>query len=74
MGTCESCGRTGEVTEKVQRIYLAPPGADAGEAPDWSAAASEARADSDATAIPGDIEQWCASCRATFPHVVITEE
>jgi hypothetical protein len=68
MGTCESCGRTDEVTEKVQRIYLTPPGADAGVAPDGSTA------DSDATAIPGDIEQWCASCRATFPHVVITEE
>jgi hypothetical protein len=68
MGTCESCGRTDEVTEKVQRIYLAAPEANADAAPDWSTA------DPEATAMPGDIEQWCASCRATFPHVVITEE
>ncbi len=61
MGTCESCGRTDEVTEKVQRIYLSPTEA-------------EAEAGAEAPGVPGDIEQWCASCRATFPHVVITAE
>lgn len=23
---------------------------------------------------PGDIEQWCASCCATFPHVTVNAE
>lgn len=47
----------------VQRVYLLPRADPAESAP-------EALAES-ATPTAGDIERWCASCCATFPHVVV---
>lgn len=65
MGTCESCGRTGEATTKVQRMYLLPPEGFEGPAE---------QLESVVTPAPGDIEWWCASCAATFLHVPLPAE
>ena len=64
MATCESCGREEPGVTKVQRVYLLA------EDPDATAAEVEATA----TPTAGDIEMWCASCCATFPHTVVTED
>jgi hypothetical protein len=73
MGTCESCGREGEATVKVQRIYLVPAG-EGGPAGASPAALESAALESGMTPVAGDIERWCASCCGTFPHVLITED
>lgn len=59
MATCESCGRDGETVTKVQRMYLADTD-------------TEPRAiDPESPPLAGEIELWCASCCATFPHVTV---
>jgi hypothetical protein len=66
MSTCESCGRGGEALVRVQRVYLLPPepGADPPDADALDELLPSA----------GDIEWWCASCTATFPHVPLPLE
>lgn len=66
MGTCESCGRTGEELARVQRVYLLPP--------EESPQVTPVAADADLRPSVGDIEWWCASCAATFPHVPVPLE
>jgi len=63
MGTCGSCGRDGEATVTVRRVYLVPTAADPGDptSPDERA---------EPVIVDGD-EEWCASCRDHFPHVVV---
>jgi hypothetical protein len=61
MPMCESCGRDEREVIKVQRIYLVP--AEEAEVP--------APLEESVTATAGDIELWCASCCATFPHAPI---
>jgi hypothetical protein len=63
MTTCESCGRDEREVILVQRVYLLPE-ADPAQATPEALAAS-------ATPTAGDIERWCASCCATFPHTVV---
>ncbi|MCP4435078.1 MAG: hypothetical protein GY812_06185 [Actinomycetia bacterium] len=67
MPICESCGREEREVTKVQRVYLV---ADDSAEADASPAGIEAGASPTA----GDIEMWCASCCATFPHSVIDAE
>lgn len=50
---------------KVQRIYLLPPEETEGDPSAHGSGVQPA---------PGDIEWWCASCAATFPHVPLAEE
>ena len=64
MPICESCGRDERDVVKVQRIYLVPSGEPEGTPAEIEAAA---------TPTAGDIEHWCASCCATFPHAPIDE-
>lgn len=79
---CESCGRTESDLLKVQRIYLLEsedPSGDAIGSTDPQRATDPPRtdlpgADPEVVAAPADIEYWCASCCATFPHSVIDEE
>jgi hypothetical protein len=66
MGTCESCGRTEEELTRVQRVYLLPP-EESPQGPDGAP-------DGDLQPSVGDIEWWCASCAATFPHVPLPLE
>ncbi|MCB9386914.1 MAG: hypothetical protein H6517_03710 [Microthrixaceae bacterium] len=65
MANCESCGRQEPDTIKVQRMYLV-----AGDDPDTDPTPLEP---SDSPT-PGEIENWCASCCASFPHVVVITE
>lgn len=60
MGTCESCGREGEETVAVRRVYLVPPDPTAGSPEELEAAAEPRAVDPP--------EQWCASCREHYPH------
>jgi hypothetical protein len=66
MSTCESCGRHDETLIRVQRIYLLPP--EPGDEPLRELATEEMHPSA------GDIEWWCASCAATFPHVPLPVE
>lgn len=63
MAICESCGRDEAATTKVQRIYLLPA--------EGLEGASPAEIEQAVTPTAGDIERWCGSCCATFPHVVL---
>lgn len=69
MASCESCGRDGETVVKVQRMYLAD--APRGVAGPEEIGAEPRTLDGDTTPVAGDIEYWCASCCATFPHVSV---
>ncbi len=61
VATCTSCGRDGEETERVHRVYLVlPEGATA------DAAALEDVAEA---TVLDEVEDWCATCRDQFPHV-----
>jgi hypothetical protein len=51
-GTCESCGRDGEVLHAVHRVYVTPE--------TWETEAASRRMD--------EIEQWCFSCCSHYPH------
>lgn len=51
-GTCESCGAAGEVLYPVRRRYVTPP--------EWDTPGRDVLVD--------DIEQWCFSCCAHYPH------
>lgn len=63
MAHCTSCGRDDEDTVAVHRVYLVlPPGAPADP---------DAIEDTAEPVIDADDEQWCASCRDHFPHVVV---
>lgn len=66
MPTCESCGREENEVTKVQRVYLVADYIDTERSP------AEIEASAKPTA--GDIEMWCASCCATFPHTVVAED
>ena len=66
MPTCESCGRDENEVTKVQRVYLV--------ADDTGTERSPAEIEASATPTAGDIEMWCASCCATFPNTVVTED
>lgn len=76
MAICESCGRDEPSVTTVQRMYLAASDADAAPA-QHTAEVSERPAsgprqlDREQRPTAGDIESWCASCCASFPHVVI---
>ncbi len=50
---CENCAATDVDTEPVRRVYLDP------DAPD----------DLEAASVDDDIEAWCASCVANYPHL-----
>ena len=50
---CGSCGRVEEDLVEVRRVYLVPDAPDDGAGP---------------TVITDELEWWCASCRATYPH------
>ncbi len=66
MAICESCGREETSVVKVQRMYLTS--ADSiGPAP----SDVPQKLDPEDRPTAGDIEMWCASCCATFPHVTI---
>lgn len=66
MAICESCGRDETSVTKVQRMYLADR---TGGASTTAEEPHELHPAERPTA--GDIELWCASCCATFPHVTI---
>ncbi|MCZ7627773.1 MAG: hypothetical protein M5U19_01090 [Microthrixaceae bacterium] len=66
MAVCESCGRDEQSVTKVQRMYLAD--RSTGDGP---AMAVPRVLNSDERPGAGDIEMWCASCCATFPHVAV---
>ena len=68
MPICESCGRDEREVTKVQRVYLV-----ADDTPGGSNA-SPAEIEAATGPTSGDIEMWCASCCATFPHSVIETE
>lgn len=64
MGTCDSCGRENEETVTVRRVYLIlPEGAAQGD-PDTLHERAEPRPQDES-------EQWCASCRDHFPHLLV---
>ncbi len=50
---CESCASRDVPTELVRRVYLDP------AAPD----------DLESATIDDDVEAWCASCAANYPHL-----
>jgi hypothetical protein len=62
---CGSCGRDGEDLETVQRVYLDAP------APGASERGHDATDDSPGYTLTDDIEQWCPTCRLTFPHLPV---
>ncbi len=67
---CESCGRAESNLLKVQRIYLLEPE----DTPVTSSDRTDPqRAEPEMVPAAADIEFWCASCCATFPHSVIDE-
>lgn len=66
MATCESCGRDETDLTKVQRVYLVADDPGPGE--------SREELDTSATPTAGDIEMWCASCAATFPHTPVSTD
>lgn len=67
MATCESCGRDEESVTKVQRMYLAETSTESpGAEP-----ATPHELEPDSPPVAGEIELWCASCCATFPHVTV---
>lgn len=66
MAICESCGREEPSVAKVQRMYLVEP-TDSGE----PAGQSPRELEPQEPPTAGDIELWCASCCATFPHVSV---
>lgn len=68
MPICESCGREETSVAKVQRMYLADTIPE-----DQTAQSATLPRELDPQQRPtaGDIESWCASCCASFPHVVI---
>lgn len=70
--SCESCGRTESGLAKVQRVYVMPEDS-SGSQPDDATEGGSSRAQDlgEHQATAADIELWCASCRATFPHVEI---
>jgi len=55
--TCGSCGRDGEDLTEVQRVYLV--------------ADDSAPQSGEPAVVFDEIEMWCASCRATYPHQVL---
>jgi hypothetical protein len=61
VATCESCGRDGEDTEAVHRVYLVLPDG----APTDAATIDELAS----TTVLDEVERWCATCRDQFPHV-----
>jgi hypothetical protein len=66
MAICESCGREEPTVTKVQRMYLA------GRPTDLDPVATEPRElHPEERPGAGDIEEWCASCCATYPHVAV---
>ena len=49
---CESCGRDGEETEPVHRVYVTPESWDTEEKVE----------------VLDEVEQWCFVCRSHYPH------
>ena len=66
MAICESCGREEPSVTTVQRMYLAGPSS--GDGPE---ATAPRELDCEEQPAAGEIEMWCASCCATFPHIGI---
>jgi len=66
MPICESCGRDEREVTLVQRVYLVPEPETEASTPD--------QLESTATPTAADIERWCGSCRATFPHSEVDPE
>ncbi len=52
--TCGSCGRDDEELIEVRRVYLV--------------ADDDTPQRGEPAVVPDEIELWCASCRATYPH------
>lgn len=50
---CESCSSRDVTTEPVRRMYLDP----------------DAPGDIEAATVDDDVEEWCASCMANYPHL-----
>ena len=73
MATCESCGRDEAELTKVQRVYLISD-SDSTGLDSAGPAAPLAELEASATPTAGDIELWCASCCATFPHAPVTAD
>ena len=61
--TCQSCGRDDDLTA-VRRVYLAT----SIDAADRPADGGDPRS---APIVDDDVEQWCAGCRHTYPHMPI---
>lgn len=55
---CANCSSDGVTTEPVQRVYLDP------GAPD----------DLEAATIDDEVEAWCGSCVANYPHLAAPVE
>ena len=55
---CSNCASSGVATEPVRRVYLDP------AAPD----------DLSAAIVDEDVEAWCASCVANYPHLAQARE
>lgn len=70
MPICESCGREEREVTLVQRVYLVPEA----EAEADTDAAGPDRLETSATPAAAEIERWCASCCATFPHTPVDPE
>lgn len=59
--TCDSCGRDGEELVEVRRVYLDPD------------AVTDLYANPDETpaTVVDEVEHWCGSCVATYPHIPV---
>lgn len=66
MAICESCGSEEPTVTKVQRMYLADR-----STVDDTRAEKPRELNPDERPGSGDIEVWCASCCATYPHVAV---
>ncbi len=64
MATCTSCGRDGEDTVTVHRVYLV--------LPEGAAVDPRTLQDTAEPVVDDDLEQWCATCCDQFPHVPVT--